>query len=392
MLAALYGVEDDDWRPAVMAAIHPLETVIVNLDRYSDKQLVQTLGMSVPLGVTSVRAYIETNLPEYRDVFTRGQLLVHRVEEIAAFLPQQLSNYLRRLSDRELFSILGAHVPYQNREQLLVRLRSLFSERQFFFPVSRDRAVNEENVLGEEVKDRTVFVLAFGTVLSYRLYTPEELLASFFPDNEEGIQFRFPEGPSGATFANYHIHSLRRVLPLFPSNSDCQQLMARVEEGLAHQGEWSDYERDVVRQLRRFPSAAIDEIKVFLHNLLDAGMYMRRWKGPGHPYPHSESETLTGDLPEQQVKHQIGLGMESLKRMEGPMQRFVLGLRMYRYQQGNLSHRNTPIGRTWEGVVKGTHCVRMASAELVGSSYHYLWIFFKEKVPGVRVASLDLIV
>ena len=126
-------------------------------------------------------------------------------------------------------------------------------------------------------------------------------------------------------------------------------------------------------------------------------MYMRRWKGPGNPYPLQEAETIRADFdPDTDLKIPITRVWEGIKKLDSGAQRFVRSLRMVVFKNGRFTHS---VSKTLSGIYEQAFtvddeqkaCIRMASAELVCSSYYYIDLLYSEVIQGFDPTRLALI-
>jgi hypothetical protein len=264
------------------------------------------------------------------------------------------------------------------------------------FPSLRipSRSYNKETPINlTSIDDIDSFMICYGTTLKYYMYEPSDLTASFYRDEETGImEFRRPENVQNK-FTSRDIEGLRRLLSCFPSTPDIQALISVIDEGLIDAKEKIAYD-DVARNgLRQFDANTRTLIQHFLRQLFYTGMYMRRWAGPGNPFPLKADTTHATKEPDAKVTEQLGLGIELLKQMGLAAKNFCLNLKICEYTNtGSIDHGTAILSNEWTAVVKGTQCIRMASSKFVGTGYHYLRALFRETIPGMDVKAVDRIV
>jgi hypothetical protein len=171
---------------------------------------------------------------------------------------------------------------------------------------------------------------------------------------------------------------------------------ARVER---LQNIFADYEAHVLNQ-RRNRNVAQEFIIVnekslvseFLHQIFITGMYMRRWKGPGNPYPLRTADTRCESDPEPIVQANLAIAQAILDRMSEYTLDFCMNLPIVQYlHNGALDVEDNPFSREWNNVVASQQCIRMASSKFVGTAVYYLRQLFNETIPGMENARVDRI-
>jgi hypothetical protein len=305
-------------------------------------------------------------------------------------------DYISKLTDTEIFTNIGIYVPYDSRTELVNNTVATFSRLQFMYPTIRmeSRSYNKETpIIGTDITDARSFMICFGTAPKYYVYEPEELTGAFYRDDETGImEFRRPENIN-AKFTLNDIEGLRRLMTFFPPSPENNALIATIDDGLIDAKEKIAYD-DVARtRLLPFDENTRQLIRMFLKQLFYTGMYMRRWVGPGAPFPLKTETTKTTKEPDAKVTEQLGIGIEYLTQMGKAAKHYCLNLKICEYNKnGGIDHGNLSLEREWENVIKGTQCIRMASSKFVGTGYHYLRAIFRETIPGMDIRAVDRIV
>jgi hypothetical protein len=399
LIDELYNInEEDDMLINVARLVpHPMEPIILGLDNYTTKQIVDTFGIAIPLShVNNIDQYIRTNIVSYANVLTRGNLDPIPLEVTIYMKPTDLEDYIGKLTDNEIFTNIGVYVPYNSRIELVRNTVTTITRSHFMYPAMRieTRSHNKKTVINENpITDLNCFMVCFGTALKYFMYELDELTGAFYRDHETGsMEFRRPENP-GIKFVTRDIEELRRLLSCFSPTEEITTLINRIDEGLIDAKEKIAYD-DVARaSLRAFDKSTQSLVQQFLRQIFYTGMYMRRWKGPGFPFPLKTDTTQDKQEPDEKVKEQIGFGLELLKQMGPAARTFSMNLKICEYNgQGNLDHGQATFGGEWGAVIKGTQCIRMASSKFVGIGYHYLRALFYETIPGIDVKAVDRIV
>lgn len=171
--------------------------------------------------------------------------------------------------------------------------------------------------------------------------------------------------------------------------SECTQLMTRIRQGLIR-----DFEiRPIIAKFRDLSFDVQKQIFIWLHTRFYTGLYMRRWKGPDHPYPLRSEQTRSDDVPDLEVSHGLLL-MESQRSALPPDGKtFVQELKLVRYYTGK------PIGkyivtcvyldRILEKILDVEECIRMASTDIIVTANYYLDLLYTEPIPDLDLNQLD---
>ena len=399
LLDDLYDVDGDDdaWINVARTAPHPMESVILGLDGYSSKEIVDTFGMAIPLShANNIDQYIRANLVGYKNVLTRGTLDPIPLEVLVFMEPHGLENYISKLTDNEIFTNIGIYVAYTTRVELVRSVANTITRPQFMYPAIRveARAHNKATTINfTPITDLDSFMVCYGTALKYYMYELDELTGAFYRDDDTGVmEFRRPENVR-TKFVTQDVENLRRLLSCFPPTTDITDLMNRIDEGLIDAKEKIAYDDTARLQLRAFDNQTKELIQQYLRQIFYTGMYMRRWQGPGHAFPLKSDTTKHHREPDDKVSEQLGMGLALLKQMGQSPKNFCMSLKICEYNgRGNIDHGQTAFNNEWENVIKGTQCIRMASSKFVGTGYHYLRALFRETIPGMDVTAVDRII
>ena len=139
--------------------------------------------------------------------------------------------------------------------------------------------------------------LSYGVPRNYRCYQAAELAMSWREDPDDKIfHFRVPDWTKGAIdkitgqplvqdFPTESIRQLRELLQTPPPGYNVRDLAEKVEEGLAAA---TNAARAIRRLQAEYQAMAPDQqylVRLYLSWLFVYGMWMRFWRGPGHPWP-----------------------------------------------------------------------------------------------------------
>lgn len=424
LLNDLYKVGRDDniWIKCSQNKPHPMESTILNIDKISIQDIINCYGIIVPLQFSNdTKSYVLENIVSYASVVTR---------KITEFIPLEvlvfsiyrkntddINKYLSQLKDTEIFANIGVYVPYTSRNELIINIINCINNHTFMSPTIRqiNRCHNTMTITGTEITDTSIFMICYGIATKYQMYELGELINSFHRDESTGcINFRRPD-MMHTNFDRNDIESLIRLLQSFPITDEITQLLNIINEGLIEEREKIAFDSVARKQLSYLDQKSKQLIKKYLYQIFYIGMYLRQWQGPGTPFPLKEQTTRQTYLPhiyndktlaEQYIElknsgfqisildakssREIGVGLEILKSMNEKARNFCFNLKVCQYnKKGTIDTGTLTFKTEWDGVVKGTQCIRMASSEFIGTGYHYLRVLYQETIPGIDVCSID---
>jgi hypothetical protein len=367
------------------------------LDKYffcSDLTEFIPLGIFVPPDVKSLvkmKAYYHTNLKDYVHTYQRKIKIILSLESVANMKPRQIICHFNNLKDEEIVKLTKAILPFSSRLDLVNNYTKLFSSRRFFFPIEINSSYclnsDQETTYGNQVNDRKHLRLAYGTVTSYHVYELEELLACF-DSEQESFSFMKPHSIK-ESFTIAEITTLQELLKFIPDyQSEQTKLKTCIKLGLEELQERSEYD---LKMRKIFINKKYD-LKKLLYQMFYIGMYMRRWKGPGNPYPMTKNETKKNKEPNSKVTVELGVLYEYISQLEQSAQLFFKRLLIVDYNNKTLRQSITSMGSYLRSIMKGQECIRMASSRLIGTGYHYLSVFYKEIIPHVVTKEVEAII
>jgi hypothetical protein len=364
--------------------------------------LMLRIGMLIPQG-TDPRRYALGNLTRYEQVLRRP-VNVPPINELLRNPPVTINRFSEQAgiyTDQELLGASGYVGPYVNRADLLLHVFTLITEIEFFLlnRIDPTRVTNDQTTLLERFDELAPPYLGFGRALQYRIYSLDEVNTAFHVNDNGEIEFPRPENPREA-FTSEELGSFQEVLLQFRERDPTQRTLvleieAKIARGILMRTSQDRNTTNVRRALREASQEVRDVVKTIFTNLFYAGMYMRRWRGPGHPYPFQERETLVSLDPQPMAILTLGHvseGLEQLRNLPGGVNIADLleTLRTVQIQRGQTY---TYTGRNlfeYAGIIaSGRECIRIGSLYMVTSGYYYLLTFFGEAVPGVDPANLD---
>jgi hypothetical protein len=154
--------------------------------------------------------------------------------------------------------------------------------------------------------------------------------------------------------------------------------------------EQPENDRDIIQEFSLVTQKSL--VSEFLHQIFITGMYMRRWKGPGNPYPLRAGDTRCERDPEPIVRDNLSIAQAILDRMSDETRQFCMNLPIVQYlNRGRFDVETNPFSSEWNNVVTGQQCIRMASTKFVGTAVYYLNRLLNETIVGMENARVDRI-
>lgn len=421
LLINLYPSETSTTRPLVFAARAnplPIEKFILAIESQSFETLSKAVGMHRPPSALDVEMYFYENILDYRNVAARLNVRLPSVDNKDTLT----SEFLSQFQDIELFNALGVYIYYESRDQLIDSLVDTVENDNFFVPTKR-RPRNEETTFLTPTDDTTVFMVAYGTLSNYVCYELDELNGAFRFSQENGgprsFKFDRPDDMK-QPFTITQVRQLNVLLGIYPELTET--LRKKIAEGIDDQVEKTQYDQDILRTFAAIPTKNQLTIHDYLIELFNAGMYMRRWKGPGMPYPVKQSDTSTNTNPDPTTVKSLQKMTEHLDQLTPTSRKFLTGheneeahrRRINRRHQGHGNIR--PTQNTWEGGLRSVeftgktfrqsrtpigwyinevgdseYCIRMASTVFIGTAFYYLRLLFHERIPDFDPEGVDQI-
>ena len=380
--------------------VHPMERLINDHHKHMmagmsatfDQQLMDLLGIEWHYHTASVVSeasmkigVILNNLPHYAHILTRGNLPAYSLEQLATLSNEEITAYLNKLKDREIIDLYGAFIPYNiltrrdSIEILTIRIKS----EKFFIPwhkqfakVNPRRSINSETTLSNDVTDATIPMIGYGTLLRYTTYELAELEGAFHKDDSTGIMaFRRPDNYK-TRFTLAEIKFLAKFIRSYP---EATLLSAQITKVFNYLGNSENYVNEMRLELAALSKEDQALVLEFLRSLFVTGMYMRRWRGPGHPYPYSAQAATCNLDPEAVVRNNLIIGNEIIGKMSHNAKTFVNGLRIINFTPaGEIEVGDIEFSTLWNGIVQGTACIRIASTKFLATAQYYREKLFNE--------------
>jgi hypothetical protein len=330
-------------------------------------------------GTRSIGDILADN-PRWNDPYIGGPLSCDPLKRDLLAIEEWRLGYLMQLPDNVLISWTGVYPAYSGRAQLVRAINRLYESPSFFIPVDPKRryAENKVTVTGlTEVTSSEVPMLAYGTWSRYQVYEYNDLIESCRCMNDVLIA-RHPEDPR----KYFTKAELMELLTLLKQGESCDEgkaeLYQAIEDVITNGLDMSSAQDRTKAVIALMDQKNKDIMRQAFHLMFCAGLYMRRWKGPGHTFPLLEEQTNKGPPPDKQVGESVISMLELRDKLQPEEIQFFNELITINIKAGRLVAQEESIKRMVEGVLSGKECIRMASTVYMGTACYYASSMFNE--------------
>lgn len=363
--------------------VHPLEEYIFFFGREikSDKKCraaAEMLGMYVPEDVDSVYDYITWRLLAYANVLARPQVPPPLHDLVLTKRPLTIED-LDVYTDYELLDFFGARDTLRDYDRPTYIRVVLSPEPTFmvFSQLDTQRCTNTETTLLTQVTDLPPPYLVYGDYLSFRVLEIEELLQAFYRVGDEYVYTKI--GEVGKEYTMTEILALTRALREIQRQDRARVYGQYISELM---GRLFVYGQEIRRAVRVLKS--VQDKEAYIHYLwlvFYAGMYMRRWLGPGHPYPHEAKDTLINMDPTPNIT----MALNDIADASGPITIDIPVLDRY---DDRVHVTEYTLGPFLQNVREERFCIREAGTMLITTAAYFLENAFGVEVPGLELHRL----
>ncbi len=329
--------------------------------------------------------YVRENILYYAD-------LADNLPESAKYMPLEFSRkFYEKLHDNVLVSILGGYPFFENRSSLVNNIISLLNVRGWFVLIDpRDsKILNSDKQTTywssiEDLRDKQETVLAYGNVEGYYFYELDELGNCIHLDDETEEKLWIFSNPHGGQFSLMSVYRLYELLTMLRDVSEkLKGLYYHVHTALEQSKSFSEEDKKLKFIYTGLSELEKREVLEFLEAVFYMGMYMRRWKGPGHPYPIKEKDTFDNDMT-YEIK--ITECSEILKNLFNIKPLYSI---FYIIHRGK---KETTLKDMFNRVKQNGYCIRMASKRFVSTAVWYRLLLMKETWPDIDINEVESIV
>ena len=369
------------------------------------RNLVPGFGMYIPEHLLNreVRVYVLHHISEYRDIITRPQNITP-ISETIKDQPSRASDLiesLKQYTDLEIINHFGYNGGFGTRGELINNVFQTISEEGFmiFTQLNSERTTNAQTVLRTDIKDIPGPYLVFGTPFAYRVLELEELPGAFRIEKSGQVIFNKIGGNKGERYNIAQVSRLQSLLSAMrnrnPQFSEFTNIIIeRIKVGITTNLHRTFQIDKMVKSVKQLPKNFQNLIKEMFYKMFYAGMYMRRWRGPGNHYPLQESQTKGGSDPQpksiaalgelNELMDKIGKGNQSIEKeiRQLPIVNYVSSAETVTVTADNLFKLidKSSFGQT---------CIRGASRKSILSANYYLGVIFGEVIPDFDPYAVD---
>lgn len=348
------------------------------------RDFAQSIGMIIPSEAVLIKYFLD-NLVHYQLIITRSN------PEPIILAVQNQDVDLNIYTDREILDFFPP-IHYNSRPDLIRQAQKLLTNIGFMviYRLTPEFVINTETTLLDNIFELTPPYLAYGNILKYRVYSLEEIELSFQLNSEiELIEFRKPDIPRN-TFTDQEINQLNRLLNQFNEPTLINLIRDKIVNGLVMRKNLDRVMNMIRQEIKSSSPEVIDKVKNIFYKIFYAGMYMRKWKGPGSDYPVTELETRNGQVkPEAMILlTEVSDLTDSLpvniKTSMTTLSTMMIVTGKYERQRILLFDMLTEVGQ-------GEYCIRVASSYLIISSHYYLNLLLGIVIPNFEPNDLQMI-
>ncbi len=250
------------------------------------------IGIRIPLHkirgrtLSDAEVYINSNIVHYRNI-------------------QPGSTATEKMTDFQILERLNVVFTYQSRLDLINKARAFVRQPDYvipFFPKSKYYAQRANNLVkiilsthddfDEVIEEGTA--LAWGNLNSAYFSAIDELntvwanVTNSFP-HPQWYNSGLAATPQLSQVLVREMLELLNDIPPSEASAEIAELILKISSVLENMIALSQSEEANVQRYRSFSEEDRNKINEYFMNVFYAGMRMRQWKGPGHPYPYSSA-------------------------------------------------------------------------------------------------------
>lgn len=427
LISKLYDIDpnqdfDSELAEVVRKEPKPFEKVLLEFDRYEvPLKFIKDYGVMIP-----PPNYLNPEgekIKEAVEDYIKDYVLKNIVFYSSVTFKSPKSEDLETLTDLEIFELTQVLLPFKGRAELVQKSNEFLkgSKNHFFYPLKfskyQKNSKNKEFLSSLEeidnIKPETP-IICYGNAKNFFTYALEDLITSFSEDSESGVtDFLMPDNPK-KIFSDENILSLRdllnqmsndeRVIEIFKDfnpkelterllkieKENIKLLLSKISNVFLVRSEAFNGSNQLLKSFRGFSLKDQNLIGEFLKNVFYTAMYMRRWLGPGNPYPVNKEASLI-KIPEfnvfESVQNQSLIVTQILNQMSPEVRNFCLNLKTCMIKE---NFRPVFTFNTFEHVFDTSakhhdRCIRITSNELLRFSVYYYHLFFDQIFEGINI-------
>lgn len=380
------------------------------------------IGMVIPSNMDAV-AYFRNNIYSYRhikyDHLPNDSKEIFNKEQLLNLSKNQLKSILRNYDDHQIFEMLGVKWQYNSRDTLISKSWNVLHGDNIFFilgNVSKRNCYNQHTaVMFDDITNENILLIGYGNLKEPCLAFGLTELESYFTPGQEG-DFKFAIPIPGRKISEARFFSITKIKELkslllqykdFCINNVDQinLIINKINSGLAASINANDEGVNLRKIYNKYSDNDKQQIKEALIKLFEVGMYARRWKGPGSPYPLLQSQT-NEPISETELYLNFSLALSrfqtEISKLSKVIQERFYQMKTYRIINGNLQRLNNTtiqellrkLGETYHNSdnnigTEDAGCFRIGSVMLIGTAYYYLRLFCHYQIPDFDESKID---
>ena len=355
----------------------PNEEFLFSLNDVNVKEHATAIGMIIPLIFQDrpVEYYLN-NVDHYKHVNPKSKIT-------------------HRQPDGAIFKSLGVYIPYTSRTQLLglVEEYNRFDGRVIFTMQNSSlmkRAANKEISTMETLKELVESkerIICLGNFKSFSCFTYSELYHLWDSNfNHKKYVYSYPYDVADEMTETIY-NRIILLLRCYGMEKEYLSLDRLYNQIKSNKIALIGNEREHINEFKQFNDDIKLKIKHFLTVMFECGMYFRRWKGKGHPYPIKSEQTEDNKI------DPFVLATPHLNEMKDILKQ-IPWLEEIKIVNSNIDGyyiTDDNIGRYFHHVYDGNICIRMASSKFVTTAERTLRLLFGEGIPGFVSSMVDQI-
>lgn len=389
--------------------LNPFEAYITEANNEASiDSLARKVGMIIPPEQIK-ETYYFSNINEYRLLLDK-QPVKTDLNTLSVKMASSRRIILRDYSDVMIFNTIQAYFNYDSRANLLENALNLFTNNGFFVPLHRN-CRNDETLDLENTNDPNVFIIAYGTVTEYTCYELSDYIGSISSSEE----LPHPEANNRNSIHYQKLFSFEEVQKLLKlANSfankippteiiELENLVTSIAATIIERDNYSSEIYDIYKNFDGTEKTAFEEA---IMKIFETGMYMRQWRGPGHPYPLKTNQTLAIgnnandrlETPQTEIGINVTISYNALRDIlqstTGRVRNLFNGLNIMGIHRHTREYykRGGTFGEILSQVINGTYCIRMASIRFAVSGYYYMEQVVGKPIAGMHPSQLDSVI
>ncbi len=356
------------------------------------------------LGATSQERFYSSFF-NYLRLLRRRQglppLTLHTIKQLRPMTENSIVGLLTQYNDNEVIQLVGNEIDReQTRPAFLNAAANILLQTRVFVmqPYEARLCNNTESVYtADEFAELNYPFLGRGSFAGgFDCYTVEDLFSAWElnRDADGEVAFIDPLHPQ-ATFRVNDLKDFRKALAAGRAGVAVpREIIERFDNyiRLAETQESSDHPK--IRRLRQWANENPrnrDLLRSYWTTYFYMGLYMRQWRGPGHPYPVQKiatgREAEVGSNLELQIatnvqQENIKL-LQIIDQLPEEIQNLINTLTVVRRHSEQVESERVSIAERYNRVInQNNYCIRMASGPWSYTGAYYLKQILNEQIPG----------